>query len=375
MTTQPVFWLGAASDGDARTGTMHTPHGPVRTPNFMAVGTRATVKTIDTEDLERLGAEIVLANTYHLMLRPGEETVANLAALHGFMGWNRPILTDSGGYQVLSLGPKIRESVLEFRSTYDGSMVELSPERSIAVQEALGSDIAMALDVPVPLPSPRKEVERAMHHTLRWAERSKSAKKRPDRALFGIVQGGSDPELRAISAKETAEIGFPGFGIGGLAVGETREERTKAIAPVIEHLPAEAVRYVMGLGDTEGLLDAVAQGVDLFDCVLPTRLARHGKALTRDGDISIKRAEWANDSRPIDVECVCVACRRYSRGYLRHLERTGEPTGQRLLTLHNLTYTYRLLADCREAIAQGTFAPFKEEVLERRQRGITAPSR
>lgn len=375
MTPEPVHWESVGSDGDARTGIMHTPHGPVRTPNFMAVGTRASVKTIDTEDLERLGAEIVLSNTYHLMLRPGEDTIAGLGELHGFMGWNGPILTDSGGYQVLSLEPKIREQSLEFRSTYDGSTVELSPERSVAVQEALGSDIAMALDVPVPLPSPREQVERAMHQTLRWAERSKAAKTRADRALFGIVQGGSDPGLRALSAKETATIGFPGFGIGGLAVGESREERVRAITPVIENLPSDAVRYVMGLGDTEGLLDAVEQGVDLFDCVLPTRLARHGKALTRDGDISIKRAEWATDQRPIDAECPCVACRRYSRGYLRHLERTGEPTGQRLLTLHNLTYTYQLLADSRDAIAGGTFSAFREEVLTRRQRGIAATLR
>ena len=372
---EPVSWVGAAFDGDARTGVMKTPHGVVHTPNFMAVGTRASVKTIDTEDLDRLGAQIVLANTYHLMLRPGEETIAGLGELHGFMAWDGPILTDSGGYQVLSLKPKIREDALEFRSTYDGSTVELSPERSVEIQETLGSDIAMALDVPVPLPSERSHTERAMHRTLRWAERSKAAKKRSDRALFGIVQGGSDPELRAISARETAAIGFPGFGIGGLAVGETREERTAAIAPVLENLPSDAIRYVMGLGDTEGLLDAVAQGVDLFDCVLPTRLARHGKALTRDGDISIKRAEWAQDGRPIDPDCPCVACRRYPRAYLRHLERTGEPTGQRLLTLHNLTYTYRLLADARNAIASGSFVAFRDEVLGRRQQGIAATPR
>jgi queuine tRNA-ribosyltransferase len=361
-----VSWSRASSDGDARAGVMSTPHGDVATPGFMAVGTRATVKTIDTEDLERIGAQIVLANTYHLMLRPGEDVVASLGELHGFMAWDRPILTDSGGYQVLSLDPKITEDVLVFRSTYDGSTVELTPERSVAVQEALGSDIAMVLDVPVALPASREVAERAMHHTLRWAERSRAAKTRTDRALFGIVQGGADPELRARSARETADIGFPGFGIGGLAVGETPEERVRAIAPTLAELDPTAVRYVMGLGDTEGILDAVALGVDLFDCVLPTRLARHGKALSRTGDISIKRAEWTNESRPIEEDCPCVACRRYSRGYLRHLNRTGELLGQRLLTLHNLTYTYRLMDEIRTTIADGTFDAFRADVVGRR---------
>ncbi len=358
-----------AADADARTGTMTTPHGDVMTPNFMAVGTRATVKTIDTEDLDRLEAQIVLANTYHLMLRPGEDVVHQLGELHGFMAWGKPILTDSGGYQVLSLNPKVTEEALVFKSSYDGATVELSPERSVAVQEALGSDIAMMLDIPVALPAERSVAERVMHHTLRWAERAKAAKRRHDRALFGIVQGGADPELRAISARETAQIGFQGFGIGGLAVGESRIERSKAIAPCIEHLPTDAVRYVMGLGDTEGILDAVAQGVDLFDCVLPTRVARHGKALTRDGDISIKRAEWADDANPIEAGCPCVACRRYSRGYLRHLNRTGEVTGQRLLTLHNLSYTYRLMGDIRHSINHGSFAAFRDDVLARRKSG------
>lgn len=365
-----VSWTSVATSGDARTGVMHTPHGDVATPNFMAVGTRASVKTIDVEDLERLGAQIVLSNTYHLMLRPGEAIVSGLGELHGFTGWDGPILTDSGGYQVLSLDPVIKEQHLVFRSTYDGSEVELSPERSVAVQEALGSDIAMVLDVPIALPASRRDTEAAMHHTLRWAERSKAAKTRDDRALFGIVQGGADVELRAESARETADIGFPGYGIGGLAVGETATERSAAIAPCIDQLDPSAVRYVMGLGDTEGILDAVSQGIDLFDCVLPTRLARHGKALTRDGDISIKRAEWAADNRPIDPDCECVACRRYSLGYLRHLNRTNEPTGQRLLTLHNLTYTYQLMADIRGSIASGSFDALRHEIVERRNRGI-----
>jgi queuine tRNA-ribosyltransferase len=368
--TPPVSWAQDASDGAARAGIMTTPHGDVPTPNFMAVGTRATVKTLDTEDLDRLGADIVLANTYHLMLRPGETIVRDQGGLHGFMAWDRPILTDSGGYQVLSLEPKMSEDRLVFRSTYDGSPVELTPERAVQIQESLGADIAMVLDVPVPLPASRSITEAAMHRTLRWAERSLSAKTRADRALFGIVQGGSDVQLRKTSASETAKIGFPGFGIGGLAVGESPLERSSAIDAVVPELPPDAVRYVMGLGDTEGMLDAIGRGVDLFDCVLPTRLARHGKALTRTGDISIKRAEWTNDASPIEADCRCVTCERYSRSYLRHLHSTKESLGQRLLTIHNLAYTYRLMAEARSAINQGAFAAWSREVVIRRSEEV-----
>jgi len=364
---QPVTFQAVSADGDARTGVMKTPHGKVATPNFMAVGTRASVKTLDTEDMDRLGAQILLANTYHLMLRPGEDVVAHLGGLHGFMAWDAPILTDSGGYQVLSLKPKISEERLVFKSTYDGSRIELTPERSVQVQEALGADIAMALDVPVNLPVAFDVAERAMLQTLRWAERSKDAKTRADRALFGIVQGGADPTLRAISARETAGIGFPGFGIGGLAVGETPEERAIAIAATVPELPPSGVRYVMGLGDTEGILDAVELGVDLFDCVLPTRLARHGKALSRDGDFSIRRTEWILDDGPLEEGCDCVACRRYSRAYIRHLRLTKERTADRLLTIHNLAYTYRLMADIRAAIESHSFDDFKSEVVARRK--------
>jgi queuine tRNA-ribosyltransferase len=345
---------------------METPHGRVPTPNFMPVGTRGTVKTVDVEDLRTVGARIVLANTYHLMLRPGEDVVAQLGELHGFMAWDGPVLTDSGGYQVLSLKPKISEQGLEFRSTYDGARVELTPERAVAVQETLGADIGMVLDVPVPLPSSRREAERAMEQTLRWAERALESKLRDDRALFGIVQGGAEPDLREKSAKDIAALGFPGFGIGGLAVGETPAERNRALDAAIPHLPQDAVRYVMGLGDTEGILAAIERGVDLFDCVIPTRLARHGKALTRTGDISIKRAEWAVDPEPLDPQCSCLACRRHSRGYLRHLYTTNEPLGQRLLTLHNLTYTFDLLRGAREAIAEGRFAGYRKHVVRAR---------
>lgn len=348
---------------------MSTPHGEVRTPNFMAVGTRGTVRTLDSEDLDRIGADIVLANTYHLMLRPGEEVIDRVGGLHAFMAWDKPILTDSGGFQVLSLDPDVTEAGLEFKSSYDGSSVTLDPERAVAVQEALGSDIAMALDVPVALPADRATTEKAMERTLRWAERSLAAQTRSDRALFGIVQGGADEALRRRSARATAALGFIGYGIGGLAVGESAQERAVAIEAVIPELPGRAVRYVMGLGDTEGLIDAVERGVDLFDCVIPTRLARHGKAFTRRGDISIKQAAWSDDPGPLDPDCRCPVCTSYSRAYLRHLQRTGELTGLRLLTIHNLSYTYRLMADMRNAIEDGSFAEWAEAIRHLRAEG------
>ncbi len=368
--TEPVSWTGSADPGGGpRIGTLHTPRGDVPTPAFMPVGTRGTVKTLGAEDLEALGADIVLANTYHLMLRPGEDVVASLGELHGFMSWHGPILTDSGGYQVFSLDPDVDEDGVSFRSSYDGSTVRLTPERAVAIQERLGSDIAMVLDVLVGLPAPHDRVADAMYRTLRWAKRSQSAQRRDDRALFGIIQGGTDLELRTISATETAALGFPGFGIGGLAVGEKAQDRNAVIDTVVDALPATAPRYVMGLGDTEGLLDAIARGCDLFDCVIPTRLARHGKALHPDGDISMKRNEWRNHAGPIDDECRCLVCGRYTRGYLRHLFNTGELLGPRLLTIHNLHYTLELLRRARTAIADGDFASFREVVVARRAPG------
>ncbi len=365
---EPVWWEPGAVDGAARSGTLHTPHGPVATPAFMPVGTRGTVKGVGAADLEQAGAQMVLANTYHLMLRPGAETVAALGELHRFMGWEGPILTDSGGYQVFSLEPRITEDGVVFASTYDGSRVELTPERAVAVQESLGSDVAMVLDVLIPLPAAQATAAAAMERTLRWAERARRAHTRDDRSLWGIVQGGVDSELRRRSAAETAALGFPGFGIGGLSVGETVAERNAALEACLPELPPSHPRYVMGLGDTEGVLDAVARGVDLFDCVLPTRLARHGKVLSRSGDFSIKRAEWARDTRPLDPDCPCPACARYERGYLRHLLTTGEQLGARLLTLHNLTYTFRLLAGIREAIEQGRFDEHRARIAADRVR-------
>ncbi len=367
--TAPVWWEHVAADGSARTGTLHTPHGTVATPAFMPVGTRGTVRLVGSEDLEALGADIVLANTYHLMLRPGEDVVAGLGALHGFMGWERPILTDSGGFQVFSLDPKVDEHGVQFRSSYDGSLVELTPERSVAVQEALGSDIAMVLDVLVGLPSPRDVVRNAMERTLRWSERALAARQRDDRALFGIVQGGTDPELRRASAEATAGLGFPGYGIGGLAVGEAPADRNLAIDVTVAALPVEAPRYVMGLGDTEGLLDAVARGCDMFDCVIPTRLARHGKALHPEGDFSIKLQAWTRSGEPVDSTCGCPTCARYTRGYLRHLFVTRELLGLRLLSLHNLWYTLGVLEGARAAIAAGRFAAYRDLVQTRRGTG------
>jgi queuine tRNA-ribosyltransferase len=333
----------------------------------MPVGTRGGVRAVDAADLEALGAQMMLANTYHLMLRPGAATVAGLGGLHGFAGWPHPTLTDSGGFQVFSLAPKVSEDGVAFKSTYDGDRVFLSPEDAVRVQEQIGADIAMQLDVLVGLPARREELEAAMQRTLRWGERTLAAHTRTDQAVFGIIQGGVDPDLRAESAAATAALGFPGFGIGGLSVGEEPAERDRAIEATIPELPVDRVRYVMGLGDTEGVLAAIARGCDLFDCVWPTRLARHGKVFTADGDFSIKRAEFATDERPLEEGCDCHTCARYSRAYLRHLKATGELSAQRLLSIHNLRYTMRLMADVREAVGVGRFDRFVAERTARRR--------
>ncbi|HSQ36332.1 MAG TPA: tRNA guanosine(34) transglycosylase Tgt [Acidimicrobiia bacterium] len=353
-------------DGAARAGVLATSHGSVPTPAFMPVGTRGTVRTLDSRDLAEAGTAMILANTYHLMLRPGSEVVNRLGGLHRFMAWEGPILTDSGGYQVLSLEPRVDEEGVGFRSAYDGSAARLTPEEAVAVQERLGPDIAMALDVPVALPAEREQVRRAMERTLRWAERSAAAHSRTDQALFGIVQGGIDPELRAESAARTAALGFAGFGIGGLAVGEEPAERNAALSAAVAALPAGKVRYFMGLGDTEGVLEAVARGCDLFDCVWPTRLARHGKVLSRLGDYAVRRAELAVEGGPIDPECPCLTCRRYSLAYLRHLRVTGELLGHRLLSIHNLAYTLGGLAGVRRAVERGELAAYREALAAAR---------
>jgi queuine tRNA-ribosyltransferase len=362
-----VQWQQMAVSGRARRGRLQTSHGSVETPAFMPVGTRASVRALDSGDLEDLGAQMMLANTYHLMLRPGADVVSGQGGLHGFAGWGRPMLTDSGGFQVFSLSPKVTEDGVAFKSTYDGDRVFLSPEDAVATQQQLGADIAMQLDVLVGLPAPRRELEDAMERTLRWGERSLAAHTRADQALFGIVQGGVDTELRARSASATAALGFPGFGIGGLSVGESASDRNRAIDATLSELPPGKVRYVMGLGDTEGVLAAIERGCDLFDCVWPTRLARHGKVFTAQGDFSIKRAEFARDDRPLEEGCDCRTCTRYSRSYLRHLKGTGELSAQRLLSIHNLRYTTRLMADVRSAIETGRLAAFIAERTAKRR--------
>ena len=364
----PVSLTVEASDGRARAGVLATGHGPVATPTFMPVGTRGAVRGVDPRDLAEVGTQMVLANTYHLMLRPGDRLVEAMGGLARFTGWNGPTLTDSGGYQVFSLNPRLDEDGVLFRSTYDGSAVRLTPESAVGVQERIGADVAMTLDHLVGLPAPREVVRDAMERTLRWSARAAAAHVSADQALFGIVQGGVDAELRAESARRTAELGFPGFGIGGLSVGESVVERNAALDVVAGELPADRPRYVMGLGDTEGVLDAVERGYDLFDCVLPTRLARHGKVLSRLGDYSVRRVEFSAAERPIDPDCGCLTCRNHSLAYLRHLRVTGELLGQRLLSIHNLSYILGVLSGARKAIVAGGFTPFRAELTASRVR-------
>lgn len=366
-----VTWSLESADGAARSGILTTPHGPVATPTFMAVGTRAAVKAIDTDDLRAVGAALILANTYHLMLRPGSGLIAEMGGLHSFMGWDGPILTDSGGFQIFSLEPTITEDGASFSSIYDGSVVQMTPESAIRAQEELGPDIAMALDVCVGLPADRQVVETEMRRTLRWATRCLEAHTREDQSLFGIVQGGVDLDLRAESARETAALGFDGIAIGGLSVGEPAEERNAALTAAIDELPRERPRYVMGLGDTDGLLDAIERGADMFDCVIPTRLARHGRALTTRGDFNVNRVEFAADEAPLDPDCRCLTCRRHSRAYLRHLVRMKELSAHRLLTIHNLSYTIGLVSGARQAIGEGRLVEYMAKVRHSRRDSST----
>jgi queuine tRNA-ribosyltransferase len=366
MTPAPGTFELEWSDGPARAGTLSLTRGQVQTPTFMPVGTRASVRALDSADIENVGAQMVLANTYHLMLRPGADLVKTMGGLPRFMAWDKPMLTDSGGYQIFSLKPRVTEEGVDFKSTYDGSKVMLTPEGAVRVQEDLGADVAMVLDELIGLPAHPAAVKQAMERTLRWAERAVVAHGREDQALFGIIQGGVDPELRAISAQATAELGFAGFGIGGLSVGESAEDRNIALDATMPELPTDKVRYVMGLGDTEGVLDAVARGADLFDCVWPTRLARHGKVITRSGDYHIRTQVFSEDDAPLDAECPCLTCSRYSRAYLRHLVRSKELAAYRLLSIHNLTHTLGILSEARVAIKKGRFEDFRDEVVSKR---------
>jgi queuine tRNA-ribosyltransferase len=353
-----------ATDGGARAGSVTTPHGTFPTPCFMPVGTKGAVRHLDAGDLAGLGAEVVLANTYHLMLRPGAEVVARLGGLHGFTTWAGPMLTDSGGFQVFSLEPKVDDDGATFRSTYDGSTHRLTPERAVAVQELLGADIQMVLDVCPPLPSPPKVVRTAVDRTAAWAARARVAHTRTDQSLFGIVQGGVDPTLRTESAERTVALDFDGYGVGGLSVGEPIEEMLPALDAATAALPVDRVRYLMGVGDPVRLVEGVARGIDLFDCVLPTRHARHGTVLTSRGRLNLKNAQFAASDDPLDPGCACPVCARFPIGYLRHLLSVQEPTAGRLVTLHNLGWLLRLVAEMGTAIRAGRFASFRAGVLD-----------
>ena len=358
-----VEFTETSRDGEARAGTATTSRGSYETPCYMPVGTRGAVKHLDAADYESLGARIVLGNTYHLMLRPGAETVASFGGLGAFAGWNGLTLTDSGGYQVFSLEPKVSEDGVQFRSVYDGTIISFGPEAAVRTQELIGADIQMVLDVCPPLPSGEDVVRSAMERTARWAERARAAHGRGDQSLFGIVQGGIDVSLRAESARRTVDLGFDGYGIGGFSVGETREQMLAPLAAALAELPRDRPRYLMGVGDPASMVEAVALGVDQFDCVLQTRLGRHGTALTGSGKLQIKNAAHALSDEPLDPDCACVVCRRHSRGYLRHLFQVGEPTGSRLLSLHNIHWTIDLMRRCRSAIAENRFGALRRDVL------------
>ncbi|HEY5665053.1 MAG TPA: tRNA guanosine(34) transglycosylase Tgt [Ilumatobacter sp.] len=359
----PVRFEVVARDGAARAGIATTAQGAYTTPVFMPVGTRGAIKYLSADDYDALGAQIVLGNTYHLMLRPGADTIARLGGLARFAGWDGLTLTDSGGFQVFSLAPKVDDDGVTFASTYDGSSHRFTPESAVATQELLGADIQMVLDVCPPLPSPPEVVRLAVERTAAWAQRARAAHHRPDQALFGIVQGGVSEVMRAESAQRTVALEFDGYGIGGLSVGETREQMLPALAATLEHLPVDRPRYLMGVGDPASMIEAIALGVDQFDCVLQTRLGRHGTALTGAGRLNVKRNEFALSEDPIDAECGCPVCARHSRGYLRHLFKVGEPSAARLVSVHNVAWTFRLMERTRAAIATGRFGALRADIL------------
>ena len=356
-----------ARDSEARAGVLRTPHGRVETPTFMPVGTKGSVKGLTPGDLDSAGVGVVLGNTYHLYLRPGTDLVREVGGLHEFTGWRGPMLTDSGGYQVFSLAHrrKISEKGVAFASVYDGSSHFFTPELVTRVQEDLGADIAMVLDECPPANASREYHTDSLMRTARWARRCKEAHSRGDQALFGIVQGGLYPDLRKESLELTVELDFPGYAVGGLSVGEPREEMLKTLSVVAPELPADKPRYFMGIGDPVGILQVVALGVDMFDCVLPTRLARHGAALTNEGRINLKNASYRRDLRPLDLECSCEACIGYSRAYLSHLVRENELLAHRLVTLHNVFFVVELCRRARAAIQEGRYGPWMEAWISR----------
>jgi queuine tRNA-ribosyltransferase len=357
-----------ARDGAARAATLRTAHGEVRTPAFMPVGTKGTVKSVDPDELRVLGTQILLGNTYHLHFRPGEDVVAELGGLHAFMGWDGPILTDSGGFQVFSLRDTLIESDddgVTFRSVYDGSPERFTPELAARIQERLGSDIAMCLDICPPAGVPRGELEQAVRRTTLWARRQRDLPRAPGQLRFAITQGGLDAELRRRSSEELVPLGFDGYAIGGLSVGEHRAPMFEATDEAAALLPADKPRYFMGIGDPEGVLEVIRRGVDMFDCVLPTRTARTGSALTWEGRLNLRNARFARDPRPLDENCSCPACTRFSRAYLRHLVNQQELLGLRLLSLHNLRFLIDLVAAARQAIERGELRRWSDDALAR----------
>ena len=348
----------------ARWSTFHTPHGPVEMPAFMPVGTSATVKGLEIEQLRETGAQMVLGNTYHLTLRPGERVVEALGGLHQLMGWQGPILTDSGGFQLFSLAKmtKVDDQHAVFRSHIDGQLLKLSPERAVRIQETLGSDVAMVLDHVVALPNEPEVIRDAAERTIRWASRCREAASRDDQALFAIVQGGLDPQVRVECAQRLAELDFPGYAIGGLSVGETPDQMYRTLEATVPAMPVDRPRYLMGVGRPEDLIQAIRHGVDLFDCVMPTRNGRNAMAFTDQGSLRLRNLQYERDSRPLEQGCPCPACRR-SRGYLRHLFMAREMLGPILLSIHNLTYYQRLLAEARIAITKDRYEGFVREKL------------
>lgn len=350
----------------ARAGVLLTPHGEVPTPVFMPVGTQASVKTVSPEELREIGAGIILSNTYHLYLRPGHELIEKAGGLHSFMSWDGAVLTDSGGYQVFSLGPlrTITEEGVEFRSHIDGSPHMFTPERVMEIQMALGADIAMCFDECTPYPCDYEYARESAAMTARWAERCLEAHSREDQALFGIVQGSVYPDLRKSSAADISSLGFPGYAIGGLSVGEPKDLMYSILDETVPCLPEDKPRYLMGIGSPDALLEGVARGVDMFDCVLPTRVARNGTVFTREGRIIVRDASYAEDFRPLDAGCDCYACRNFSRAYIRHLLKAGEVLGIRLTSIHNLRHLVRMMEECRSAIVEGTFSEYRKEQWE-----------
>ncbi|MCE7938464.1 tRNA guanosine(34) transglycosylase Tgt [bacterium] len=361
----------------ARRGVLYTPHGPIATPAFAPVGTQGAVKALAPRDLLGLGVEVVMANAYHLAMRPGADTVAALGGLHALSGWDGPLMTDSGGFQIFSLqgASRVDDDGVTFKSHVDGSMHRFTPESVVALQQTLGADLVMPLDVCTGHPAPRARAAHDMRVTLRWAERARRSHTRPDQWLYGIVQGSVYADLRAESARSTAQLGFPAYAIGGVSVGESKPEMLAAVEAAVPHLPPHAPRHLLGVGHPEDIVEGVARGIDTFDCVMPTRVARTAAALTMDGRINLRNASHVADLRPLDPACGCYACQRFSRGAIRHLFMAGEMLGPHLLTLHNVHFTLDLLRRIRAALESGTFGGFRRDFLARYAHGAYAPAR